>query len=29
MIPQLPGLGVEIDADKLAKFCPERVVFPV
>ncbi|MGZ3302898.1 MAG: enolase C-terminal domain-like protein [Isosphaeraceae bacterium] len=28
MIPQLPGLGVEIDADKLAKFCPERVVFP-
>ena len=29
MIPQLPGLGVEIDADKLSKFCPERVVFPV
>jgi D-galactarolactone cycloisomerase len=27
MIPQLPGLGVELDADKLAKFCPERVVF--
>jgi len=27
MIPQLPGLGVEIDADKLAKFCPERVQF--
>ncbi len=27
MIPQRPGLGVEIDADKLARFCPERVVF--
>ncbi len=27
MIPQLPGLGVELDADKLARFCPERLVF--
>jgi D-galactarolactone cycloisomerase len=26
-IPDGPGLGVEIDADKLSRFCPERVVF--
>jgi L-alanine-DL-glutamate epimerase-like enolase superfamily enzyme len=26
-IPSRPGLGVEIDADKLKRFCPERVVF--
>jgi L-alanine-DL-glutamate epimerase-like enolase superfamily enzyme len=26
-IPAGPGLGVEIDRDKLKRFCPERVVF--
>jgi D-galactarolactone cycloisomerase len=26
-IPVKPGLGVETDAGKLARFCPERVVF--
>jgi L-alanine-DL-glutamate epimerase-like enolase superfamily enzyme len=26
-IPTRPGLGVEIDSDKLMRFCPERVVF--
>jgi L-alanine-DL-glutamate epimerase-like enolase superfamily enzyme len=26
-IPVRPGLGVEIDHDKLKRFCPERVVF--
>ena len=26
-IPTRPGLGVEIDVDKLTRFCPERVVF--
>ena len=26
-IPCRPGLGVEIDADKLSRFCPEHVVF--
>lgn len=26
-IPARPGLGVEINHDKLARFCPERVVF--
>ncbi len=26
-IPTRPGLGVEIDADKLKRFCPERIVF--
>jgi L-alanine-DL-glutamate epimerase-like enolase superfamily enzyme len=27
-IPCLPGLGVEIDVDKLKRFCQERVVLP-
>jgi D-galactarolactone cycloisomerase len=26
-IPTRPGLGVELDPDKLKRFCPERVVF--
>lgn len=26
-IPALPGLGVELDPDKLKRFCPERAVF--
>ena len=26
-IPTGPGLGVEIDPDKLKRFCPERAVF--
>ncbi len=26
-IPDVPGLGVEIDAEKLKRFCPERIVF--
>jgi L-alanine-DL-glutamate epimerase-like enolase superfamily enzyme len=26
-IPDAPGLGVEIDADKLKRFCPERIFF--
>ena len=26
-IPTKPGLGVEIDAGKLARFCPEPVAF--
>jgi L-alanine-DL-glutamate epimerase-like enolase superfamily enzyme len=26
-IPSKPGLGIEIDPDKLRRFCPERVVF--
>ena len=26
-IPDGPGLGVEIDPDKLNHFCPERIVF--
>ena len=26
-IPTAPGLGVEIDPDKLKRFCPERVTF--
>ena len=26
-IPTRPGLGIEIDDDKLKRFCPERVVF--
>ena len=26
-IPCRPGLGVEIDQDKLGRFCPERLVF--
>jgi L-alanine-DL-glutamate epimerase-like enolase superfamily enzyme len=26
-IPSRPGLGVEIDPEKLKRFCPERVVF--
>ena len=27
MIPQLPGLGVEIAPEKLKRFCPERLMF--
>jgi L-alanine-DL-glutamate epimerase-like enolase superfamily enzyme len=27
-IPTRPGLGVEIDPDKLKRFCPERITFP-
>ena len=26
-IPTRPGLGVELDPDKLRRFCPERIVF--
>jgi L-alanine-DL-glutamate epimerase-like enolase superfamily enzyme len=26
-IPEQPGLGVEIDPEKLKRFCPERIVF--
>jgi D-galactarolactone cycloisomerase len=26
-IPALPGLGIEIDLEKLKRFCPERMVF--
>jgi len=26
-IPDSPGLGVHIDPDRLAKFCPERIEF--
>jgi len=26
-IPTRPGLGIEIDADKLKRFCPERIAF--
>ncbi len=27
-IPTAPGLGVEIDPDRLKRFCPEPIVFP-
>ncbi|MFI5455940.1 MAG: hypothetical protein ACHRXM_10865 [Isosphaerales bacterium] len=26
-IPSRAGLGIDIDADKLTRFCPERMVF--
>lgn len=26
-IPGRPGLGIELDADRLKRFCPERIVF--
>jgi L-alanine-DL-glutamate epimerase-like enolase superfamily enzyme len=26
-IPAKPGLGVEIDPDKLRRFCPHRITF--
>jgi L-alanine-DL-glutamate epimerase-like enolase superfamily enzyme len=26
-IPTKPGLGIEIDPDKLKRFCPERIEF--